>query len=168
MASLGAVSLVKLVRYAGVSAISTVVSLAVLGGLVATATMSPAWANVVATVVGTVPSFELNRRWVWDRHGSRSIWREVAPFTALSMLSLALSTLAVAATAGWVDGLHAGLTVRTAVAEAAHVGTFGLLWAVQYVLLDRILFRSASPPEGAVSSERAGAGPGCAKIDVHV
>jgi putative flippase GtrA len=133
----------KFVRYAGVSAISTVVSLVILGALVASGATSAAWANVVATVVGTVPSFELNRRWVWNRTGPRSLLREIGPFGALSMLSLALSTVAVAATAGWVDGWHADATVRTVVAETAHVGTFGLLWIVQYVLLDRILFRPA-------------------------
>ena len=55
----------KLVRYAAVSAISTSVSLGLLGALVATGTLSPGWANLLATAAGTVPSFELNRRWVW-------------------------------------------------------------------------------------------------------
>jgi putative flippase GtrA len=176
----------KFVRYAGVSAISTVVSLTILGALVASGATSAAWANVVATIVGTAPSFELNRRWVWNRTGRRSLLREIGPFSALSMLSLALSTLAVAATAGWVDGWQAGATVRTVVAEAAHVGTFGLLWVVQYLLLDRILFRSA-PPIGPAMAPTAGGPPAdnghesaaddplgaargadCAKIDAHV
>ncbi|HEY0398177.1 MAG TPA: bifunctional glycosyltransferase family 2/GtrA family protein, partial [Acidimicrobiia bacterium] len=54
----------KLLRYATVSAVATITSLTVLGVLVATGTLSAGWANVVATAVGTIPSFELNRRWV--------------------------------------------------------------------------------------------------------
>jgi putative flippase GtrA len=47
----------KLARYATVSAISTTVSLVVLSVLVATRAMTAGWANVVATGVGTFPSF---------------------------------------------------------------------------------------------------------------
>jgi putative flippase GtrA len=168
----------KFVRYAGVSAISTVVSLTILGALVASGATSAAWANVIATVVGTVPSFELNRRWVWNRTGPRSLLREVGPFSALSMLSLGLSTLAVAATAGWVGGLHADATIRTLVAEVAHVGTFGLLWIVQYLLLDRLLFRPADhedfdgsdpgrPADRVAGEPVDGPRAACVKIDAH-
>ncbi|HSS08396.1 MAG TPA: GtrA family protein, partial [Acidimicrobiales bacterium] len=65
--------ILKLIRYATVSAISTAVSLTILGTLVATNATTAGWANVVATAVGTVPSFELNRRWVWKKRGRRSV-----------------------------------------------------------------------------------------------
>jgi putative flippase GtrA len=55
----------KVARYASVSLISTAVGLGILGALVAAHTLSPGWSNVVATTVGTVPSFDLNRRRVW-------------------------------------------------------------------------------------------------------
>ena len=85
----------QLVRYCAVSAIATVTGMTVLGALVATHTTSPGWANVVAAAVGTVPSFELNRRWVWHRAGQRSLVREVVPFTAFAFVGLDLSTLLV-------------------------------------------------------------------------
>ncbi len=128
----------KLLRYAGVSVISTATSLTVLATLVALHLITPGWANVVATAVGTVPSFELNRRWVWGKSGSRSLLAEVGPFCALSFGGLALSTVAVSAAARWAA--HAGLNVTVA-ALAANVGTFGSLWLVQFVLLDRVLFK---------------------------
>jgi putative flippase GtrA len=56
----------KLLRYAAVSAIATSLSLTILGVLVARGTTTAGWANVIATAAGTVPSFELNRRWVWE------------------------------------------------------------------------------------------------------
>ena len=63
----------KFWRYAAVSLISTSVTLSLLGLLVYTRALSPGWANVVATAAGTVPSFELNRRWVWAKRTKRSL-----------------------------------------------------------------------------------------------
>ena len=54
-------------------------------------------ANVLATVVGTVPSFELNRRWVWFDQSQRSVLRQVTPFCTLSFAGLVISTLTVRA-----------------------------------------------------------------------
>jgi putative flippase GtrA len=130
----------RFVRYGAVSVISTCVGLAVLGALVAVRAMPPGWANVVATAVGTVPSFELNRRWVWHKHGRRSLTTEVAPFWVLSFTGLALSTVAVGVATGWADSAHLGDTARTAVAEGAHLAGFGLLWFAQFLVLDRFLF----------------------------
>jgi putative flippase GtrA len=129
----------RLARYATVSAISTVTSLTVLGVLVATNTTTAGWANVIATAVGTVPSFELNRRWVWRKRGPRSLLAEIAPFSLLSFTGLALSTLAVSVAAGWASGL--GNSARALAAAAANVTVFGGLWIAQYVILDRVLFR---------------------------
>jgi putative flippase GtrA len=139
----------KLLRYATVSAIATVTSLTVLGVLVVTGAVTAGWANVIATAVGTVPSFELNRRWVWGKHGPRSLWTEVGPFAALSFGGLALSTFAVSAAAGWATRSGFGTGARTLVAEGANVATFGTLWVLQYLLLDRMLFPS---PERATLS----------------
>jgi putative flippase GtrA len=135
----------RLLRYAAVSAISTAVSLSILGALVATRATTAGWANAVATGVGTVPSFELNRRWVWNKGGRRSLLAEVAPFGAMSFAGLGLSTVAVSAAAGWATAAGLGTTARTVAAEAANVATFGALWLVQYVVLDRVLFKAAPP-----------------------
>ncbi len=134
--------LAKLLRYTAVSAIATSVSLVILGLLVATGTTTAGWANVIATMAGTIPSFELNRRWVWGRKGRRSVWAEIGPFCALSFTGLALSTLAVTAASYWATSADFGVGARTLVAEAANVATFGSLWVVQYVILDKVLFRS--------------------------
>jgi len=135
----------KLARYATVSVISTSVSLTILGVLVATSAVTAGWANVIATAVGTVPSFELNRRWVWGRTGRRSALAEVVPFCTLSFLGIGLSTLAVSVAAGWAASAGLGTAGRTLVAQGANVGTFGTLWVVQSILLDRVLFAHRAP-----------------------
>jgi putative flippase GtrA len=134
----------KLFRYCAVSAIATTVSLTILGVLVATGTTTAGWANIIATAVGTVPSFELNRRWVWGKAGHRAFGAEIGPFCALSFSGLALSTIAVSAAAGWATAAGLGTGARTLVAEGANVATFGSLWVAQYLILDRVLFRARS------------------------
>jgi putative flippase GtrA len=148
----------QLVRYGAVSVVATSVSLSVLGALVATRAVPATWANVIATAVGTVPSFELNRRWVWGKRGRRSVLAEIGPFCILSFAGLALSTLAVGAAASWAASAGAGGTVRTLVVESANVAAFGSLWIVQFLLLDRVLFRRAtrdSPPAPAPAPARS-------------
>ena len=136
----------KLIRYGAVSAVSTTVSLIVLGVLVTTNRATPGWANVIATAVGTVPSFELNRRWVWGKTDRRSVLTEVGPFAALSFAGLVLSTVAVTSAAQWAQ--RAGLrgTTRTAAVEVANLAAFGSLWIAQFFILDRVLFRRRSIP----------------------
>lgn len=132
----------KLVRYGVVSLVATTTSLVVLGLLVSTRTMAPGWANVVATAVGTVPSFELNRRWVWRQRGSASITGQVVPFAVLSFAGLALSTLTVVVTAAVVDARGIDGPARTLLVQVADLAGFGALWVLQFVLLDRWLFRA--------------------------
>jgi putative flippase GtrA len=129
-------------RYGTVSVVSSVVSLSVLGALVFTGAVGAAWANVISTAVGTVPSFELNRRWVWGKTGRRSLRTEIGPFCALSFAGLGLSTVAVAIVSRWAA--HAGFDagMRTLLVELANVGAFGSLWIAQFLILDRLTFRA--------------------------
>jgi putative flippase GtrA len=149
--------IVQLIRYGVVSLVSTTTSLVVLGVLVGGFAAPAACSNVVATAVGTVPSFELNRRWVWGRRGRRSVAAEVVPFCVLSFSGLVLSTFAVHVAAGatstWSRAAHTGAV------ELANVIAFGSLWILQFVLLDRVLFR-------ARDANRAGT-LGCADADAE-
>ncbi len=125
---------------------ATLTGMTVLGVLVSTTSMSAVLANVIATAVGTVPSFELNRRWVWRKTGKRSLGGEVAPFWVLSFAGLAVSTVAVSVAATWAAHAGVGAAMRTLVIEAANVAAFGSLWIVQFLILDRILFRATPAP----------------------
>jgi putative flippase GtrA len=132
--------IVKLFRYAAVSAISTSVTLSLLGAMIYTGALSAGWANIVATAVGTIPSFELNRRWVWAKSGHRSVLKEVVPFCALSFAELVISTVAVSLAARWSANTGLGNTAVTLISQAANVSTFGALWVFQYFLLEKVLF----------------------------
>jgi hypothetical protein len=66
--------------------------------------------------------------------------KEVVPFCALSFAELVLSTGAVSLAARWSTGSGLGHAAVTLISQGANVSTFGVLWALQYVLLDRALF----------------------------
>jgi putative flippase GtrA len=149
----------QLIRYAAVSGISTGVSQSVLAALVATRSTGAVTANIIATVIGTVPSFELNRRWVWGKTGHRSMVTEIVPFAVISATGLALSTVAVAFASRWADAAALSNTWRTLIVQAANLAAFGVVWVAQFILLDKVLFRSLIPrvfvgsPEGPLSLE---------------
>jgi putative flippase GtrA len=125
----------------GVSVITTVVSVTTLTAATLGLGITAWCANVLATSVATVPSFHLNRRWAWAKRGPTHFWREVVPFWALAFAGLVLSTIFVALTDPWMTQLHAGLLVHTSAVIGAHLSGFGALWIIQFVLLDRLLFR---------------------------
>ena len=145
-------------RYGTVSMVATVTSLTVLGVLVSATALPAGVANVIATAVGTFPSFELNRRWVWKRTGRRSMRAELVPFWILSFTGLALSTLTVTLAASWADSAGLQGFARTATIEVANIVAWGSLWVAQFLILDRILFRTevtSAPTPVAVLHDEA-------------
>ena len=139
-----ALPLARIARCLSVSVLTTALS---LGVLLAVLTMGMrAWlANVVATAAGTVPSYVLNRRWVWRLDGASDPWRQVAPFWLLSFSGLALSTLAVDRADRLAASFELTAGVRSVALLCANVASFGVLWVAQFLLLDRVLFRSRLP-----------------------
>jgi putative flippase GtrA len=132
-------SSVKLIKYASVSLISTVVSqvtlLLVFGVF---RLMSEVPANILANVLATVPSYWLNRRWVWGKSDKSHFWREVVPFWALSFVGLAFSSLAV-----WLAGDFArshGLShaATSLLVNAANLLSFAILWVVKFVIYNKL------------------------------
>jgi putative flippase GtrA len=135
----------RVARCLSVSVFTTLVSLTTLAILTSAFGVTPWRANVVATAVGTVPSYQLNRRWVWRLRGASDMRREVAPFWALSLTGLLVSTLAVDRADRLASTLGITGVVRTGSLLAANVTAFALLWVGQFLLLDRVLFRHRPP-----------------------
>ncbi len=132
-------SSVKLIKYAGVSVISTVVSQVTLfltfGVL---QLMSEVPANIFANAVATVPSYTLNRRWVWGKGGKSHLWREVMPFWVLSFLGLAISSVAVWAAGQFARNHHLSHGATTLLVNAANLMSFALLWVVKFVIYNKL------------------------------
>jgi putative flippase GtrA len=116
-------TIVRLLRYSGVSLVATTTSLVTLGILDGLAGLPATWSNVIATGVGTVPSFELNRRWVWNHEGRRSLFGQILPFCSLAFAGLVASTIAVGVAAGHTSGW--GRWSHTAAVMAANLVAYG-------------------------------------------
>ncbi len=126
-------------RCLSVSVITTGLSLASLVTLTSLG-MAPMTANILTTGLATIPSYQLNRRWTWSRQGTSDLWREVVPFWVMSFAGLALSTVTVGIADRWAAHAHIVGVWHTAAVLVGHLGGFGLLWIVQFVVLDRVVF----------------------------
>lgn len=135
----------KLFRYTMVSVVSVLVSQVVLvfahGGL----GWSGRSSNILAVAVGTVPSYELNRRWAWGVSGRSHLLKEVVPFWALSFLGLVFSTLTVGFAEERLIDEDTARLVSTIIVSGANLGAFGVLWVGKFVIFNKVLF--ASHPE---------------------
>lgn len=94
--------------------------------------MQPVIGNVLAVAIVAVPSYLLNRRWVWKKSGANSFRREIAPFWAMSFLGALLSTVLVAIAGQFTDATFIFLV-------ANFVG-FGLVWVLKFFVLEKYLF----------------------------
>jgi len=115
-----------------VSAIAIVVSQTVLVIAHAILDWSPIVSNIVAVAVSSIPSYLLNRAWVWRKTGSHNLFREIVPFWTFAFVGLGLSVLFVWMAAKWSDA--------TIVVSAANLSAFGILWVGRYIVLDQLLF----------------------------
>jgi putative flippase GtrA len=134
----------RLLRCMGVSVITTVISVTTLVVATTRFGIAATEANVLATAIATIPSYHLNRRWTWGRRDQSDLWREVVPFWVLSFCGLALSTVTVGIADAWASARHLTPAVHTATILVGHLGGFGVLWILQFVLLDRVLFATTS------------------------
>ena len=131
---------VRLFKYSMVSVVSVIVSETTLIALIAAFHWNGAGPPVVATCVGTIPSYELNRKWAWGKSGRGHLWREVAPFWALAFLGLAFSEWAVVVAGHWARDHHLIRLARSALVNGAALSAFGVLWVAKFVLFNKVLF----------------------------
>lgn len=122
----------KALKYSMVSVVAVACSQVVLITCSAGLGWRPVPSNVLAVTVSSIPSYLLNRAWVWGRRGSHSILREVVPFWVFAFVGLGFSTLLVVIAARWSEA--------TAVVSLANLTAFGILWVAKYLVLDQVLF----------------------------
>ncbi len=129
----------QLFRYTMVSGISTVVSFGVLAIVFgALHLFGEIGSTVFANVTATVPSYYLNRKWVWGKGGRSHVVKEIIPFWCMSALGIVVSIggAAVARHLGRVHHMtHLQLTV---VVLAANVMSFGVFWILKYLVFNRL------------------------------
>ncbi len=146
----------KAFRYTVTSGVSFVVSQVSFVAFFGAHIMGAKYSSISATLIGAVPSYVMNRYWAFEKKDSNSLSREVVPYIAMALISLAFSTWATDfadSHKGLVSGSHL-LTV--AWVDGAYMLSFAILWIAKFAFLNRILFATRRPdpaPAAEDSSE---------------
>jgi putative flippase GtrA len=118
---------------AACSEVMLLVCYAVLG-------LAPAVSSSIAWVAGALPNYWLNRRWTWGRRGRPSLTGEVLPYAAIILGTLVLAGVATHLADGGLRDADTGSAVRVVLVAGVFLGVYVVMFAVRYLLLDR-LFR---------------------------
>lgn len=102
--------------------------------------LSDTVATFIATSAAAVPAFELSRRWVWSERRGGGLTTKVVAFWAMAFARLGLAVLAVSMVSGSADKL--GQPLRAIVTEGTMLTTYAVMWAGQFAVLDKVLFRA--------------------------
>jgi len=130
---------IHLFKYTAVSAISTVVSFGVLFIVFGVLKL---WGEVASTVcanaVATVPSYFLNRKWVWGKGGRSHLTKEIIPFWSLSALGIFVSIFGAAAVGHLGKVHHLSHLEQTVLVLLANLVSFGIFWVLKFLIYNRI------------------------------
>ncbi len=131
----------RLFRFTMVSVVSTAVSFGVLAIVFGVFRL---WGEVASTVfansVATVPSYYLNRKWVWGKSGRSHLVKEVIPFWCMSALGITVSIFGAALARHIGTVHHFSHPEQTALVLFANVVSFGVFWVLKFLVFNR-LFR---------------------------
>ena len=131
----------RLFRYTMVSVVSTVVSFGVLALVFGVFHLwGEIGSTVFANVVATVPSYYLNRMWVWGKGGKSHLMKEIVPFWVMSALGIVVSIGGAAVARHIGIAHHLSHFDQTVVVLAANLISFGIFWVLKYLVFNR-LFR---------------------------
>ena len=93
---------------------------------------------MIANVIATIPSYFLNRMWVWGKGGRSHLVKEVIPFWVMSAAGIVVSIGGAAVARHIGESFHLSHFGLTVVVLAANVVSFGLFWVLKFMLYNRL------------------------------
>lgn len=130
----------KLFRYSMASVVAVIVSNAFLLLFVGVINMGEVLASTLATSIAAIPSYEMNRKWAWGKHGKSHLVKEVLPFWGLALAGWALSTVAVWWMGRYAKHHHFSHGVKTLAVLAVYFAAFGVLWVAKFLIFNSLMF----------------------------
>ncbi len=130
----------KWIRYSCVSVISVAVNLLFLGFTFGVLRWSARTSNIAAVCISAVPSYYLNRFWVWGKGGRSHLLKEVVPFWVMALIGLVFSTWAAAFANSHADEITSSHLLKTAIVMGANLAAFGVLWVGKFIIMNKVLF----------------------------
>jgi putative flippase GtrA len=131
----------KLLRYLTGSVVATVCSEVVFVALYGLLGVGTTWSSVLSWLAGALPNFWLNRNWAWQRKGRPSLRDEVLPYVAIIVATLVLATVLTHLTDVWLQHQGVSPSVRVTIVAAVFLGTYVVVFALRFVMLDRLFAR---------------------------
>ena len=107
-------------------------------GLGTTVTSTLAW------LAGAIPNYVLNRSWTWGRRGRPSLRREVVPYVAIILGTLAVAIVATGLGAAALDRTSVSHATQTLLVWGIYFTVYVVMFGVRFFLFDR-LFRQREP-----------------------
>jgi putative flippase GtrA len=139
----------KVLRYSMVSVISALTSLVILTIVYGVLRL---WGAVVSTlfsnIMAGIPSYYLNRRWVWGKGGRSHIWRELLPFWVMSITGVGFALYTASLAQHFANAHHLQHLARTALVVGANIAAFGILWILKFLILNRLFAEIADAEVG--------------------
>lgn len=130
----------KFIKYALASVISVIVTQIVLIICYAAIKLSGEWSAFIASSIAAVPSYFLNRNWVWRKSGKSHMRKEVLPFWIMVFIGLGFSALI----GYYADSAGQNATdshfLRTLIVTGSNIGGFAILWVLKFIIFNKILF----------------------------
>lgn len=130
----------KFIRYSLVSVVSVVVTVVVQTFCYGILHFSGGWSAITASSIAAVPSYLLNRGWVWGKGGRSHLLKEVLPFWAMAFIGLGFSTFASSMADRVAHDVTTVHLYRTFIVTGSSVVAFGVLWVLKFVIFNKILF----------------------------
>lgn len=130
----------KGLRYATVSAVAIAVSLAALGFCYGVLHLSASWSQTIAVIVSTVPSYYLNRAWVWGKNGKSHLWKEIVPFWVISIAQYLISVVVINFGEQHVVAATDSKMWQTIGLQVISLFTYGVMWIAKFILFNKVLF----------------------------
>jgi putative flippase GtrA len=103
--------------------------------------------QLLSFVVSTVPSYYLNRAWVWQKNGRSSVRKEVVPFWAISIIQLIISLAYVAWAQELIENATTSHPLRTLGFLFNTLFIYGVMWIGKFFFFNRVLFVHKPHPE---------------------
>jgi putative flippase GtrA len=133
----------KLLRYLGSSMVATVCSEVTFVVVYGPFHIGATSASLLAWLAGAVPNYWLNRRWAWQRTGRPSFRTELLPYIMIVLMTLLLATGITHLLDGWLHHLGTPASLRVGLVAIAYLGVYVVMFALRFLLLDRLFERVA-------------------------
>jgi putative flippase GtrA len=129
----------KIFRYTMVSVISTAVSTIVI---ILVYGAFHVWTEIPSTIFGnavaTFPSYWLNRKWAWGKHGRSHLVKEVLPFWVMAALGIAFSIVGAALARNIGHHYKLAHLDQTVLVLVANFLSFSVFWVVKLLVFNRM------------------------------